>query len=67
MPSATMLFRGTVTVLKQLRTHQAASGTYHRLWIGQLVSYHDGGSTGPATTGSGGGHTHTATLSGNTE
>lgn len=26
----------------------------------------NGGTTGPATTGSGGGHTHTATLSGNT-
>lgn len=63
------LSSGTVTVTAvDGHTHQAASGTY-KVGSGSGSSYKyftNGGSTGPATTGSGGGHTHTATLSGNT-
>lgn len=49
-------------------THQAASGTY-KVGSGSGSNYKyltNGGSTDPATTGSGGAHTHTITLSGNT-
>ena len=63
------LSRGTVTVTAvDGHTHQAASGTYKvGSGSGSYYKYFtNGGSTGPATTGSGGGHTHTATLSGNT-
>lgn len=63
------LSSGTVTVTAaDAHTHQAASGTY-KVGSGSGSTYKyftNGGSTGPATTGSGGGHTHTATLSGNT-
>ncbi len=63
------LSSGTVTVTEAAaHTHQAASGTY-KVGSGSGSNYKyftNNGSTGPATTGSGGGHTHTATLSGNT-
>lgn len=63
------LSSGTVTVTAaDAHTHQAASGTY-KVGSGSGSTYKyftNGGTTGPATTGSGGGHTHTATLSGNT-
>ena len=63
------LSSGTVTITEAAaHTHQAASGTY-KVGSGSGSTYKyftNGGTTGPATTGSGGGHTHTATLSGNT-
>lgn len=63
------LSSGTVTITEAAaHTHQAASGTY-KVGSGSGSTYKyftNGGTTGPATTGSGGGHTHTANLSGNT-
>lgn len=70
MPAHThALPSGTATAAEAAaHTHQAASGTY-KVGLGSGSNYKyltNGGSTDPATTGSGGGHTHTITLSGNT-
>ena len=70
MPAHThALSSGTATAAEAAaHTHQAASGTY-KVGSGSGSNYKyltNGGSTDPATTGSGGGHTHTVTLSGNT-
>lgn len=70
MPAHThALSSGTATAAEAAaHTHQAASGTY-KVGSGSGSNYKyltNGGSTDPATTGSGGGHTHTITLSGNT-
>ena len=63
------LSSGTVTVANAAaHTHQASSGTY-KVGSGNGSNYKyftNGGSTGPATTGEGGAHGHTATLSGST-
>lgn len=63
------LSSGTATAAEAApHTHQAASGTY-KVGSGSGSNYKyltNGGSTDPATTGSGGAHTHTITLSGNT-
>ena len=70
MPAHThALSSGTATATEAAaHTHQAASGTY-KVGSGSGSNYKyltNGGSTDPVTTGSGGGHTHTITLSGNT-
>lgn len=70
MPAHThALSSGTATAAEAAaHTHQAASGTY-KVGSGSGSNHKyltNGGSTDPATTGSGGGHTHTITLSGNT-
>ena len=63
------LSSGTVTVANAAaHTHQASAGTY-KVGSGNGSNYKyftNGGTTGPATTGEGGAHGHTATLSGST-
>ncbi|MBQ1538708.1 MAG: hypothetical protein IIZ73_10410 [Ruminococcus sp.] len=63
------LSSGTATAAESAaHTHQAAAGTY-KVGSGSGSNYKyltNDGTTGPETTGSGGGHTHNVTLSGST-
>jgi len=67
MPSHNHSFSGSVTVnANGAHTHQASSGSY-KVGSGSTSTYYyltNGGSTSGQTTGSGGSHDHTGTVSG---